>query len=329
MTVIWGTNYALVKSAFRELDAQAFNALRLVLASLVMTATSHIARRSIDSLRGASPLGLPYTLSRSPLRRLAPFAWLARWRSLADDIFHTPAPITRADWRRLAWLGLVGHCLYQYLFIGGLARTSVANGALLVASSPIVITFLSTVTGHDRPGLLHWAGTLLSLVGIYIVVGHGAHVTAASLRGDLMLMGAVLCWALYTMGARPLMERHSPVGVTALSMLIGTAIYVPITAPALARVDWGSVGAWTWLKLVYSAIFSICVAYTIWYAAVRAIGSARTAVYSNLMPIVAMITAWVWLHEPMEATKVLGAAAVLAGVAVARVQRFGRTMAEP
>ena len=294
MTVIWGTNYALVKSAFGELDPQAFNALRLVLASLVMAATSFIARRG--------------TL---------------------HDIFHTPAPVTRRDWVRLAWLGLVGHGLYQYLFIGGLARTSVANGALLVASSPIVITFLSTVTGHDRPGLLHWAGTLLSLVGIYIVVGHGAHVTAASLRGDLMLMGAVLCWALYTMGARPLMERHSPVGVTALSMLIGTAIYVPITAPALARVDWGSVSAWTWLKLVYSAIFSICVAYTIWYAAVRAIGSARTAVYSNLMPIVAMITAWVWLHEPLEATKVLGAAAVLAGVAVARVQRFGRTMAEP
>jgi hypothetical protein len=35
-------------------------------------------------IRGASPLGLPYTLSRSPLRRLAPFAWLIRWRSFAS-----------------------------------------------------------------------------------------------------------------------------------------------------------------------------------------------------------------------------------------------------
>ena len=56
------------------------------------------------------------------------------------SIFHTPAPVTRADWVRLAWLGLVGHCFYQYLFVGGLARTSVANGALLVSSTPIVIT---------------------------------------------------------------------------------------------------------------------------------------------------------------------------------------------
>jgi len=294
MTVIWGTNYALVKSAFREIDPQAFNALRLVLAAVVMAATSHIARRS--------------TL---------------------HDIFHTPAPVTRRDWVRLAWIGVVGHCFYQYLFIGGLARTSVANGALLISATPIVITILSSVTGQDRPGLLHWAGTLLSLLGIYIVVGHGAHVTAASMRGDVMLMGAVLCWALYTMGARPLMERHSPVGVTALSMIIGTMVYLPLAAPNLARLDWTSVTAMTWAKLVYSAVFSICVAYTIWYAAVRAIGSARTAVYSNLMPIVAMLTGWIWLHEPMDATKLVGATAVLAGVALARVRRLDRTVEAP
>src|SRR5262249_12910571 len=245
------------------------------------------------------------------------------------DIFHTPAPVTRGDWLRLAWLGLVGHCLYQYLFVGGLARTSVANGALLVSFTPIVITVLSTIAGRDRPGPLHWARTVLSLLGIYIVVGRGAGVGTASLGGDLMLMGAVVCWALYTIGARPLMERHSPVGVTALSMLIGTAVYLPIAAPNLARVPWAEVSALTWVKLVYSSIFAICVSYTIWYAAVRAIGSARTAVYSNLLPIVAMITAWAWLHEPVGPAKLVGAAAVLAGVALARVRRFGRTMEAP
>ena len=294
MTVIWGTNYALIKSAFREIDPQAFNALRLVLASIVMAATSLLARR--------------WTL---------------------HDLFHTPAPVTRGDWLRLAGVGLVGHCLYQYLLAGGLARTSVANGALLVSLTPVVISGLSALSGHERPGLLHWAGTLVSLLGVYVIIGHDAHVTTASLRGDVMLMGAVLCWALYTMGTRRLMERHSPVGVTALSMLIGTAAYLPIAAPSLARVPWASVGPLTWLKLVYSAIFSICVAYTIWYAAVRAIGSARTAVYSNLMPIVAMATAWVWLREPVGRTKLLGAAAVLAGVAVARMRVFGRTMEAP
>ena len=295
MTVIWGTNYALVKSAFRELDPQAFNALRLIEASAVMAATSLIVRR----LRWRVP-------ERGTSVQIA-------------SIFHTPAAVTRADWIRLAWLGLIGHCLYQYLFVGGLAKTSVANGALLVSSTPVVITLLSWLTGKERIGALHWAGTLLSLAGIYVVVGRGAHVTAASMRGDAMLVGAVVCWALYTIGARPLMVRHSPVGVTALSMLLGTLVYVPIAAPALGRVDWSAVSTVTWVKLVYSSLFAICIAYTIWYAAVREIGSARTSVYSNLLPIVAMITAYVWLREPIGLTKVAGAAAVLAGVALTRM----------
>ena len=37
MALIWGTNYAIVKSAFRDIDPQAFNALRLILASVTLT----------------------------------------------------------------------------------------------------------------------------------------------------------------------------------------------------------------------------------------------------------------------------------------------------
>jgi drug/metabolite transporter (DMT)-like permease len=280
MAIIWGTNYALVKSAFRDLDPQAFNALRLVLASTVMAGASRLVRRS--------------------------------------DVFHTTARVTPVDWIRLVWLGLIGHCLYQFLFVGGLARTSVANSALIISATPVVITVFSAIGGKERIGATHWAGTLLSVLGIYIIVGRGARISGASIHGDVMLMAADVCWALYTIGARPLMQRHSPVGVTALSMLLGTMVYVPLSAAKLAHVPWGLVPISTWIKLVYSAIFAICVCYTIWYAAVRSIGSARTSVFSNLLPIIAMITAHFWQGEAVGLEKVGGAAAVLAGVALTR-----------
>src|SRR3954462_2118706 len=262
MTIIWGTNYALVKTAFREIDPQAFNALRLIEASAVMAGASLLFRRPRPARPDAAPA-----------------------RAEIASIFHTPAPVTAGDWLRLAWLGLVGHCLYQYLFIGGLAKTSVANGALIVSSSPVANPLLSTTTGKERPGAMHWAGTLLSFLGISIVIRRGAHVSDASLRGDMMLLGAVVCWALYTIGARPLMVRHSPVGITALSMLIGTLLYVPLVIPHLGEVDFASVSALTWAKLVYSSFFAICVAYSIWYYAVRQIGSARAPAYSHPRPV--------------------------------------------
>jgi drug/metabolite transporter (DMT)-like permease len=132
------------------------------------------------------------------------------------------------------------------------------------------------------------------------------------------MVAAVICWAIYTLGARPLMERHSPVGVTGLSMAIGTGLYLVLTWSHFTAVDWSAVSLRAWLAILYSALFALCVAYTIWYVAVREIGSARTSVYSNLIPLVAMLTAVVFLGEPFSVKKLIGAGAVLVGVALTR-----------
>ncbi len=305
MTIIWGTNYSIVKSAFREIDPQAFNAIRMTIASLVFLAIilgMRLVPRRAD--RAASPDGGDQVAS----------------------IFHTPAPLTRRDWLGLIGLAVVGHCLYQYCFIAGLARTSVANTSLLLAATPVIIALATAALGLDRIGLPHWAGAVLSVIGIYVIVG-GARIDASSAAGDLLTLAAVCCWAAFTIGARPLMVHHSPVGVTGISMALGTALYVPLVSGHLRAVDWGSLSGLTWAALVYSALFALCVAYTIWYAAVRAIGSARTAVYSNVVPLVAMATAVIFLGEPIGPRKIAGAAAVLVGVTLTRVG--GRRMTIP
>lgn len=294
MTLIWGTNYSIVKHAFLEIDPQAFNAMRMLIASVVFLAIIVTVRARNRGAPGAR-------------------------RGLIASIFFTPAPITRRDWAALAGLGVVGHAAYQYFFIGGLARTSVANSSLMLAGTPVLIALLSAALGQERITRLHWLGAALSVAGIYLVVGHGAPAGDASLAGDLMMFVAVCCWALYTMGARHLIRRHSPVGVTGLSMAIGTAVYVPLALPNIRTTDWDAVAAGTWIAVVYSAIFALCVAYTIWYIAVREIGSARTSVYSNLVPIAAMLTAVVFLGEVLTAARLAGAAAVLLGVALTRV----------
>jgi drug/metabolite transporter (DMT)-like permease len=277
MVLIWGTNYSIVKHAFRELDPQAFNALRMTIASAIF-------------------LAIIVAIRRMRARRPAP----GPDAGAADvaSIWHTPAPITTRDWLGLLGLGVVGHLGYQYLFVGGLALTTVASSSLLLAATPVVIAIMSAALGQERVGRLHWAGAALSLLGIYIVV---------------------CCWAIYTLGARHLMVRHSPVGVTGLSMAIGTLVYVPLVSGHLRGVDWSRVSAGTWIAVLYSAVFALCVAYTIWYVAVREIGSARTSVYSNLIPIVAMLTAVVFLGEHFTVARVLGACAVLVGVALTRV----------
>jgi drug/metabolite transporter (DMT)-like permease len=296
MAVFWGTNYSIVKHAFREIDPQAFNALRMSVASLVFLAVLVAVRlRASSAPRGAG--------------------------GTAGGVFYTPEEITSRDWWGLAGLGLVGHCCYQYFFMGGLSRTSVANSSLMLGATPVIVAVLSAGLGLERIGRLHWVGAALSMTGIYLVVGQGFSPGSHGATGDLMMFAAVCCWAIYTIGARPLMMRHSPVGVTGTSMILGTLMYLPLAWPSLSALEWGAVSAATWGWLVYSAIFALCVSYTIWYAGVRQIGTARTSIYSNFVPIVAMFTAVIVLQETLGVRKMLGAAAVLAGVALTRVGR--------
>jgi drug/metabolite transporter (DMT)-like permease len=293
MAVIWGTNYSVIKTALPQIDPQAFNAMRMTIASWVFLAIL-IAVRVRVSRKGAN---------------------------VESSIFFTPAPMVPRDWLGLIALGIVGHGLYQYCFIGGLARTSVANSSLMLAATPVLIAISSAILGREPVSRWHWAGAALSMAGIYLIVGQGFGVASHSVAGDLLMFIAVCCWATYTIGAQQLMVRHSPVAVTGLSMAIGTLLYVPAVWSHVRSVNWASLTAGAWAAMSYSGLFALCVCYTIWYAAVRQIGSARTSVYSNVIPLVAMASAVVFVGEPLGLRKIVGAAAVLTGVALTRVER--------
>jgi drug/metabolite transporter (DMT)-like permease len=295
MVLIWGANYSIVKSVFDEIDPQAFNAIRMATATGIFLVVMAVAR--------------------------------ARGSASFNGIFYTPAAFTRRDWLALAWLGVVGHFGYQVLFIGALDRTSVANSSLIIAASPVVIAVASALLRQEAIGRLHWAGALLSMAGIYLVAGRDAALGSRGYTGDVMMCLAVLCWAAYTIGAEPLMARHSPVGVTGLSLVFGTLLYVPFALPRILDVNWSGIGRGTIGALVYAAVLAMCVAYTIWYSAVREIGSARTSVYSNLIPVVAMMTAVLFLGEGLGRRQLGGAALVLAGVALTRVKPRQPTVA--
>ena len=284
MVLIWGANYSIVKAAVREIPPQAFNALRMTIASGVFLAA--------------------LTARRMP--RMA-----------------------RSDWARLAALGAIGHCVYQYFFMAGLSRTTASNSSLIIGCSPVAVSIASALAGHERVPGSQWAGVLLSVAGVYLVVGRAADFGGSSLAGDLLTLGAVVCWAVFTVGSRGLLTRYSPLAVTGVTMLIGTALYAPSALGELLRMQWRTVPAWAWASLVLSAVLALNVAYLIWYTAVQRIGNIRTSAYSNIIPLVAMSVAAIFLGEQLTAARVAGAAAILGGVAITRIAAKSGGAADP
>jgi drug/metabolite transporter (DMT)-like permease len=279
LTVIWGSNFTVVKAAMREIPEYGFGALRLLIASGLFTVVLQHA---------------------GGLRRMT-------------------ASISRRDWPQFVLLAIVGHSIYQVLFLGGVRRTSVANSSLIFGCTPIVISLASAYVGHERIAPVRWAGVLISFAGLYIVVSQ-ARQEGATLFGDLLVMGAVATWAAYSIGSRSLLSRYSPLVVTGFTMIVGALVYLPLGVPSLLRLDWSAVSGMAWVGMVYSAVLALVVAYLIWYTAVQRIGNSRTSLYSNVVPLVAMAIAALTIGEPLTARKIAGAVAVLAGLALTRVE---------
>jgi drug/metabolite transporter (DMT)-like permease len=235
--------------------------------------------------------------------------------------------LTRAEWIRIVQLGIVGQVIYQLCFLGAVARTTVANSALIFAFTPIVVVLLTAAMGHEHIPRTRWLGALISLAGIYLVVGTGRG-PGATIAGDVLAVGAMLCWALYTVGSRPMLATRSPVVVTGYSMAVGSILYLPIAAPGLRTLEWSAVRPAAWMALVLSGLLALYVSYMIWYTAVQTIGSTHTSMYSNITPLVAMTVAFIWLGEPITTRKLIGAAAVIAGLAVTKLERQQHPPAE-
>ncbi len=227
--------------------------------------------------------------------------------------------IERRDWARVLGLGLVGGTLYQLLFMHGVPRTSVANSGLIFGLSPVVISLLSATVGHERLTWTRWAGGLLSVVGLYFVVGVGASLSINSLVGDLYVFLAMLGWAVYSVASRPLLGRYSPTVLTAWTSIVAAPFYALVTLPSIVGTEWGAVSMMSWVLMLWSSTFCLVMAYVIWYTGVQRLGATRTSAYSNLIPIVAIAVAWLWLGEPVTAAQAVGAAAILAGVFLTRL----------
>lgn len=225
----------------------------------------------------------------------------------------------RGDVARILWLGVLGHFCYQFFFILGMDRTRAGNAALMMATVPVYTALLSAFAGHERVRPAAWAGMIATLAGVGLVIAGGPgeiSFSSATVVGDLLIMGAAVVWALYTVGSRDLVRKYGSLAVTAWVMWVGTALLVVLGIPDLLAFDGAPPGAWA--AVAFAGFFGIGLAYLLWYIGVRVLGNTHTAVYQNMVPIGAIAVAWLWLDEVPTALQLAGAAVVIGGVSLVR-----------
>lgn len=220
----------------------------------------------------------------------------------------------------LLLLGVIGNGLYQLFFVHGVSRTRAGNAALIVGAAPAFIALFARMRGLERVKRLTLIGIALSVVGVGLVIAGSASSSngQTTLLGSVLVFFGVLCWTAYTIMLQPYTRRIDVIKLSAITMVGGAVPLLIASMPALIATDWSAVGRGGWLALFYSSIISMGVAYFFWYRGLRVLGPTRTAVYSNLQPIIALVVAWMFLGETPTIFQGVGAATIVAGVFLTR-----------
>jgi Predicted permease, DMT superfamily len=228
--------------------------------------------------------------------------------------------LSRHDVLRLLFLGVIGNGLYQLFFVHGVARTRAGNASLIVGAAPAFIALAARARGMERVKRMTLVGIALSVIGVALVIAGSATSSngQTTLLGSVLVFLGVLCWTAYTIMLQPYTKRIDVIQLSAVTMVGGAVPLLVASMPALVATDWSSVGAGGWLALFYSSVISMGVAYFFWYRGLRVLGPTRTAVYSNLQPIVALLAAWAFLGEVPTIFQGLGAVTIIAGVFLTR-----------
>lgn len=266
--------------------------------------------------------GSTYLVAKVGLREMEPFA-LGFWRfGVTAMIFGVVLAATGrlrrphpGDWPML--LRLAAWCipLNQGLFLFGIRDTFASHGALLYATSPMVILVLGTLIGRESASRGKVLGVLVGFGGVILVLAEkGLEFSWTSLHGDAFVFLAVLIWGIYTLENKAALARYDSVYLTGMAMILGTVMFLPIGLPAAWNQDWTGV-TWKGVAAVgYLSLLTSTVAYLVWAWALNRLDAVKVAIVANLQPVVAALLGWVVLGERITALFVIGTALVAAGV---------------
>lgn len=278
--VVWAANFIVVKDAIGTLPPVGFTLLRYTLASVALLV-------------------------------------ILRWREGA-------VRLPRPDLGRILALGGLGFGLYQILWTTGLQSIPAGDSALLIASTPVLVAVLAVVSGAETLTPARFAGAALSFVGVVVVVGAGVGISlSGSAVGFALTLAAAVCWATYTAFAAPVLRRHSPLVLTTWATVGGTLVLIPPgMMQLLAPGALGSTQADRLLPIVlaiaYSGLFAAALANVIVFNGIRLLGPTRVITLQAFVPAMAVVLAFLILHEPIRPGQVLGGAIIVLGVALTR-----------
>jgi drug/metabolite transporter (DMT)-like permease len=240
---------------------------------------------------------------------------------VARSIWTHRATLRAAGWR-LPVIAALGISSYNSLLYSAAQSTEAINLTLVNTCLPLFTFIGGGLLLSEWPARRAWFGMAIAACGLAYLISRGswdAFTGLAFKAGDLIMLVAVLAWALYTL----LLRRWGgflqvpPLTLLGVLMVIGTPLMLPFYLFELSHSGGFTPNLTNLGVIAYTAIFASLVAYLSWNHGVKTVGAAKAAMATYLMPVFTAILGWLLLGEGLELFHWVGGGLIFAGLLLA------------
>jgi drug/metabolite transporter (DMT)-like permease len=219
---------------------------------------------------------------------------------------------------RLALAALLGIVGMSVLLFYGQKTTTAINSSFIMQLNPLLILILGIFVGES----ITWrksAGMAISLVGIIMLLNmlgnDGFNLSLTNLSGNLMILGSAVCWAVYSVISKGIVERWGGYAATTWIMLLGAVeLGLIYTFLPIKHILPQNVSVWSYI--LYLAVFPTAVAFFAWYEGMRLLKLSLLNIMQYLSPVFTVLLAWLWLGERLTWLQAGGIGLIAMGIAL-------------
>jgi drug/metabolite transporter (DMT)-like permease len=213
------------------------------------------------------------------------------------------------------------------LLLWGLLFTSAAEGGVITSTTPAVVGLISFVFLKERPSAGVWAGIVLAVGGIVALnvlgsePGFSEARRPAPLLGNLLVFGAVISEALFTIFGKAAAERVTPLATAASASALSLALFLPFGLYQAASFDFSSAGLAGWASVLHYGAFVTALGYLLWFGGLSKVPASTAGVFTGVLPVSAVLLSYLVLGEPFSWAHPVGVACVLLAILLIARQR--------
>ncbi len=214
-------------------------------------------------------------------------------------------------------LGIVGFSVPVYLQSFGLFLSTSALAAISIGLEPLLTTLIAATWLHERFGHARKLALAMAVVGAWAIAGFPSLGHRGYLDGDLLLLVAIGCFAVYNVFSASLSRRLGSSTATAATLLGGFIGSLPIWMVSGAHVPHTWVHGEIW-ALFYLSLLATALAYFLWMFSVRQVPVSLVALFLYLQPLLGVLLSVLITHTRLTIAFYLGAALILGALYVGR-----------